>query len=62
MGWASGSTIFLGIIESAKKAIPDFATRKQFYTELIDLFEDADWDTQNECMGQDDAYDEALIA
>jgi hypothetical protein len=28
--------------------------------DLIEIFEDEDWDTQDECMDVDEAYDEAL--
>lgn len=60
MGWSSGTGLMLAIIKSAKKATPDMKTRKVFYKEVIDAFEDADWDTQDECTGEDSAFDEAI--
>ena len=60
MGWSSGTMLFSSVIIAAKKAIPDMEKRKEFYKEIIDAFEDADWDTQDECMGEDGAYDEAI--
>lgn len=60
MGWSSGTRLFSSVITAAKKAIPDMEKRKTLYKEIIDAFEDADWDTQDECMGEDGAYDEAI--
>lgn len=60
MGWASGSRLFSEVIDVIKKAVPDEDERIDIYMGLIDAFEDADWDTQDECMGQDPAYDAAL--
>lgn len=60
MGWASATEIVEKIIVSAKKSIPDKQTRKQFYKEIIEAFEDADWDTQDECLTKDKAFDEAI--
>jgi hypothetical protein len=58
MGWASGSRLFSKIIEAAKEAIPDDDARERFYRPVIAAFEDEDWDTQNECCGDDDVYDQ----
>jgi heterodisulfide reductase subunit B len=60
MGWASGSDLFDSVIQSAMRYIPDKEFRKAFYKELIEAFEDADWDTESECCGVDGAFDEAL--
>lgn len=60
MGWSSGTEIFSSVITAATKAIPDEEVRKEFYKEVIDAFEDADWDTQDECMGEDEAFDAAI--
>jgi len=48
------------VITATTKAIPDEEVRKEFYKEVINAFEDADWDTQDECMGEDDAFDTAI--
>jgi hypothetical protein len=60
MGWASGSSLFSEVIASIQPEIPDDEKRKTIYTKLIAAFEDSDWDTQNECLGEDPAYDAAL--
>jgi hypothetical protein len=60
MGWSSGTELFSSVITSAKKSMPDAETRKMFYKEVINAFEDQDWDTQDECVGVDTAFDEAL--
>ncbi len=62
MGWASGSELMDSVIKAAKVAIPTLATRKKFYTKVIDAFQDRDWDTEEECMGADPAFDAALKA
>lgn len=59
MGWASGSGIMSAIIRKAKKNFPD-QERQDWYTLIIDVLTDADWDTETECLGEDTAYDAAL--
>ena len=61
MGWASGSSLFDYLIEVAQEFIPNDKKRKEFYKRMINAFEGEDWDTQSECIGQDDAFDEALV-
>ena len=60
MGWSSGTRLMSAVITATKKAIPDEEIRKAFYKEVIEAFEDADWDTQDECMGEDESYDVAV--
>lgn len=60
MGWGSGSSLFSDIIRVVKKEVPDQTVRERIYFELISSFEDGDWDTQDECIGEDVAYDYAL--
>lgn len=60
MGWASGSTLFSIVIDVIQEHVPDHDERVEIYTGLIEAFEESDWDTQDECMGEDPAYDEAL--
>ena len=62
MGWANGSELFGSVIKALKKEIPDEKTRVRVYKKLILAFEDSDWDTQDECRGDDPAYDKALKA
>lgn len=61
MGWAGGSEIYDRIIVAAKRAIPNFTDRVEFHKAVIDAFYLGDWDTDSECLGQDDAFDMALM-
>ena len=60
MGWASGSAIMNAIIDAVKPHVAEKEARKAIYTPIINALEDGDWDTQDESMERDDAFDEAL--
>lgn len=60
MGWSSGSELFSEIISAVKPVVPDDALRQKIYAAIIPSFEDQDWDTQDECLGEDPAYDAAI--
>jgi len=60
MGWASASSIVQVIIEAVQKHVPDETARREIYKPIIEEFEAGDWDTQDECEGQDPAFDAAL--
>jgi hypothetical protein len=60
MGWASGSQIMWRVMETAQRYIPNETQRCEFYREIIDAFEDQDWDTQDECLGMDPMFDAAM--
>ena len=57
MGWSSGSAVMGGIIEAVKANVPDEETRVRIYRKVIDVLSDLDWDTKDECLGDDPAYD-----
>jgi hypothetical protein len=60
MGWSSGSEIMGEIIHALDKTkIPD-GTRFKLYKRLIPALQNQDWDTEDECMGEDPQYDKAL--
>jgi len=59
MGWSSGGDVMDGIIKAVRKHVPKGA-RKALYLDLIQVLEDLDWDTQQESLGQDPVFDEAL--
>lgn len=61
MGWSSGSQIMSEVISAIQPHMPDENARKEVYKALIPAFEDQDWDTQEECEGEDPAYDAALL-
>jgi hypothetical protein len=60
MGWASGSRVMSEIIAAIQPHLPDENARKEVYKILIKVFEDDDWDTQDECEGEDPAFDAAM--
>jgi len=60
MGWSKGTDIVTGLIEVLVVEVPNEEARVRIYKKVIDVCEDADWDTQGECRGLDPAYDRAL--
>lgn len=58
MGWSAGTQVFSEIIRAAKKAIPDDDARKKFYADVYQVFCDLDWDTEEECFGDDPIFKE----
>lgn len=60
MGWAGGGRVMEPIIKTIKKCVPDEKIRVRMYKDIINALEDADWDTQDECIGLDTAFDAAL--
>lgn len=60
MGWSSASSIMSDIITAIKPHVADKDARKKIYSPIIASLEEGDWDTQDECLGEDDAYDEVL--
>ena len=59
MGWAGGSRLMSDLIESVKNNVDNFESRVDLYPEMIKNFEDADCDTLDECLGEDEAFGEA---
>lgn len=60
MGWASGTEVANIIIETVKAEVADGATRRRIYAGMIRALEHHDWDTQDECLGEDPEFDAAL--
>lgn len=58
MGWGSGSTVFSEVIAVMKEKVEDAEIRAEIYRDLIDVFENADCDTLDECVGDDKVFDE----
>ncbi|XKM40365.1 hypothetical protein A4U53_031030 [Rhizobium ruizarguesonis] len=46
------------VIAGVKPVVADKDSRKAIYRPIIGALEDSDWDTQDECVGEDEAYDE----
>jgi hypothetical protein len=49
-----------GIIRKLRRAVPDTKQRMGVYQVLIEEMRNEDWDTEDECRGQDAAFDAAL--
>ena len=62
MGWSSGSTLMTATIFALAKHVRGMKAREKVYSDLIIAFEDHDWDTHDECVGHDLAFDAALKA
>lgn len=59
MGWASGSSVMNEIIDSLVSEVPDPEVRKRVYKPVITALRNADWDTLDESMFRDEAFDAA---
>ncbi len=59
MGWASGSRLASDLIDALSEIVDDDTTRQAIYARMIEIFEDHDCDTLDECCGIDAAFDEA---
>lgn len=57
MGWARGSDVLSEIIESVKSVVSDHEDRESLYRNLIEIFENNDADTLDECLGIDRTFD-----
>jgi hypothetical protein len=60
VGWGSGTRHMTVIIEPLKEHVPDSDARKAVYRDVLKSFQDGDWDTEDECLGLDSAFDEVL--
>lgn len=60
MGWASGSGLMNEIIDAVGGGTNTYKERVDFYVKLIKIFSEYDCDTLEECLDQDDCYDEAF--
>jgi hypothetical protein len=68
MGWASGSRAMNELIATFNETIgktdhqiPETAII-DFWKRVISSFEDEDWDTQGESLGEDPTWDKAFFA
>jgi hypothetical protein len=58
MGWGSGSRLAAELIDAAKTTITNEVERTSFYEQMIYAFEEFDCDTLDECVGNDEVFDE----
>lgn len=59
MSWTTGSAIASELINTAMVTFPAPKARTEYYKSLIEIFTDFDCDTLDECLGVDEAFDEA---
>lgn len=60
MGFASATNIMTVLIKSLiERGVSSMDTRKTIYQDVGEELFDMDWDTADECVGIDEAYDEA---
>ena len=60
MGWNSGSRVADDLIKALSETVEDDYVREEFYKKMIEIFEDHDCDTLDECVGVDAAFDSAF--
>jgi len=60
MGWSSGSRVADDLIKALSETVDDDYVRESFYKKMIEIFEDHDCDTLDECVGVDAAFDSAF--
>jgi hypothetical protein len=60
MGRASLTEPFQKLIEVVKENVPDKQVRFKIYEAVYTAFQDLDWDTDYECAGMDDVFDDIL--
>jgi hypothetical protein len=61
MSWKSGGGIFYEIILTLKETVPEYQTRVDVYSKLIEIFKEHDCDTLYECLDEDLAFDDADV-
>lgn len=62
MGWGSAATIMAELIGVVRPNVPDPKIRQRIYEPMIRALAENDWDTKEDCIGTDCAYDAALNA
>jgi hypothetical protein len=58
MSWASGSRIANDLIEVVNDIFTNKVEKAEFYEAMIEIFEEHDCDTLDECVGTDSTFDE----
>lgn len=48
------------VINAVSKNVDNFDIRYNIYKEVYDALTNEDWDTVDECLGQDDAFDKVV--
>jgi hypothetical protein len=58
MGWSSGSIVMAAVIDAVQLNVRKKDVRKEIYRDVMNTLEEQDWDTLDECLDLDEAYDE----
>jgi len=61
MGWSSGSEIMNTVIYAVRDEVKNKEKRKVIYKPVLEILEQGDWDTQDESIGLDQAFDELMM-
>jgi hypothetical protein len=61
MGWSRGSDIMSDLISIIRNLEIHHTEAVDVYGQMIDILEHADCDTLEDCLGEDEAYDEAFF-
>lgn len=60
MGWCGGSSLMSEIIAAVKAEVDGLDERERIYRPIHAAFKQEDWDTESECVGEDEAFDRIL--
>ena len=60
MGWSTGSEILSALVDIIVENVADTNVRENMYRSIVELFEDHDCDTFDECAGDDPVLDNVL--
>lgn len=60
MGWSRGSEFMVEMARGLKKAKMPAEHRFTVYNTLYPILENEDWDTQEECLGEDPELDKVV--
>ena len=60
MVWPGRTDLMKIIIQVIKQEYPNADLRKQMYKPIYEQLLNMDWDTQDECIGLDPAFDEVM--
>lgn len=60
MSWKSGTSLFAKLVDTIEANIAEEEDRVNVYIEMIEAFEDADWDCLHDVFGEHTALDTAI--
>jgi hypothetical protein len=61
MGWSTGSSVLSEIAQTILNYVGNEDDRKMIYEDLVEIFQEYDCDTLDECAGIDFILDEVLV-